>query len=282
MKLLTPILVAFIPIFGFLSAAHSAEPISPQGEPIKLFNGKNLDGLYTWLSDKKYEDPKKVFTVEDGMLHISGDGFGYVATKNCYKNYHLVAEFRWGEKTWQSRIKNARDSGLIVHCVEPDGSLGNVFMAGIEAQVIEGGTGDILVVGGKRADGSGIHVSLSAETVKGPNNATVWKKGAPRSTIEVKGEAVSRIDWYGRDPAWKDTIGFRGKQDIESPGKEWTRLDVICDGGHIQYLVNGTLANEAFDVSPSSGKILFQTEGAEIYVRRLELLPLGSEKKESK
>ena len=160
MKLTTPVLVASIVLLAFLGTARGDEPISPQGAPIKLFNGKNLDGLYTWLSDKKYEDPGKVFTVEDGMLRISGDGFGYVATKDCYKNYHLVAEYRWGGKTWQSRIKNARDSGLIVHCVEPDGSLGNVFMAGIEAQVIEGGTGDILVVGGKRADGSGIHVSL--------------------------------------------------------------------------------------------------------------------------
>ena len=87
---------------------------------------------------------------------------------------------------------------------------------------------------------------------------------------------MKRVDWYGRDPDWKDTIGFRGKQDIESPGKEWTRLDVVCDGGHITYRVNGTLANEAFDMNPTSGKILFQSEGAEVYVRRFELQPLGN------
>ncbi len=69
-------------------------------------------------------------------------------------------------------------------------------------------------------------------------------------------------------------LGFRGKQDIDSPGKEWTRLDVICDGGHILYRVNGILANEGFDAVPSSGKILFQSEGAEVYVRRFELQPL--------
>ncbi len=53
-------------------------------------------------------------------------------------------------------------------------------------------------------------------------------------------------------------------------------MDVICNGGHISYLVNGAQANEAFDVRPSSGKILLQAEGAEVFVRRFELLPLKS------
>lgn len=278
MKLTTPVLVASIVLLAFLGTARGDEPISPQGAPIKLFNGKNLDGLYTWLSDKKYEDPGKVFTVEDGMLRISGDGFGYVATKQRFKNYHLVAEYRWGGKTWQSRKTNARDSGLIVHCIEPDGSFGNTFMGGIEAQVIEGGTGDILVVVGNMPDGKPMPITLTAETAKDRDGETIWKKGGERKTFNT----FVRVNWFGRDPDWKDVVDYRGKQDIESPGKEWTRLDVICDGGHIQYLVNGTLANEAFDVSPSSGKILFQTEGAEVYVRRFELLPLDSEKKESK
>ena len=168
-------------VLGLASVSgDDAEPISPKNGPIQLFNGKNLDGLYTWLQDAKYEDPRKVFTVQDGLLHISGDGFGYICTKQRYKDYHLVVEYRWGEKTWRWRKTNARDSGVIVHCVEPDGSLGNIFMAGFEAQVIEGGTGDILVVGGKRADGGDIHVSLAAETVSGPNNSAIWKRGAPR------------------------------------------------------------------------------------------------------
>jgi hypothetical protein len=253
-----------------LACGEDAEPISPQKAPIQLFNGRNLDGLYTWLQDAKYEDPRKVFTVEDGMLHISGDGLGYICTKKPYKDYHLVVEYRWGGRTWQTRKAAARDSGVIVHCVEPDGSFGGVFMGGIEAQVIEGGTGDLLVVQGKRADGSIIPISLSAETTKGRGAEIVWKKGGQRITLDHFG----RINWFGRDPDWKDVVDFRGKQDIDSPGRQWTRLDVICDGGHIVYRVNGILANEGFDVSPCSGKILIQTELAEVYVRRFELQPL--------
>jgi hypothetical protein len=254
-----------------LAYGEDAEPISPKNATIQLFNGKNLDGLYTWLSDAKYQDPRKVFTVEDGMLHISGDGFGYVCTKQRYKDYHLVAEYRWGDRTWAGREKAAKDTGIIIHCVEPDGSCLNTFMAGIEAQIIEGGTGDFIVVPGKRADGSKIPVSIAAETAKDRKGHTIWHEGGRRSTFDGN---YAQINWFGHDPDWVNVLGFRGKHDIDSPGKEWTRLDVICDGGHVVYRVNGIQANEGFDAVPSSGKILFQSEGAEADVRRFELLPL--------
>jgi hypothetical protein len=261
--------LAVVLSFWTMARAEDTDVIRPT-KPIQLFNGKNLDGLYTWLSDAKYEDPRKVFTVKDGILNISGEGMGYICTKDRYKDYHLVAEYRWGERTWASRKKAARDSGIILHCVGPDGSFNNVFMAGIEAQVIEGGVGDILVVNAKKPDGTLTNVTLAAEITKDRDGETVWKKGGERTVFNTFG----RINWYGRDVDWTDTLNFRGKQDLDSPGREWTRLDVICDGGHVLYKVNGVLANEAFDASPSFGKILFQTEGAEIDVRRLELLPL--------
>jgi hypothetical protein len=249
---------------------NSDDAVSPK-EVIRLFNGKNLDGFYTWLKDAKYEDPRKVFTVENGLLHVSGDGLGYICTKNRYRDYHLVIEYRWGERTWGNRGDRARDSGLIVHCVEPDGSYGNgTFMAGLEAQIIEGGVGDFIVVPGKREDGSPIKVALTAETTKDRDGETVWQKGGDRMTRNS-----GRINWFGRDPDWTDKKGFRGKQDVESHGQEWTRHEVICDGGHIIQRVNGVTVNEGFDSVPSSGKILLQTELAEIYVRRYELYPLG-------
>jgi len=41
------------------------------------------------------------------------------------------------------------------------------------------------------------------------------------------------------------------------------------------YYVNCVLANEAFDVTPSTGKISLQCEGAEMDYRRFELHPLN-------
>src|SRR5690349_3572245 len=94
-------------------------------EVIQLFNGKDLTGWHTFLSDTKLEDPRKVFTVHDGLLHVSGDGFGYAVTNEAYRDYHLVAEFKWGEKTWRTRADKTKDSGILVHCVGPDGNSGN-------------------------------------------------------------------------------------------------------------------------------------------------------------
>ena len=74
---------------------------------------------------------------------------------------------------------------------------------------------------------------------------------------------------------WADRIGFRGREDVESPSGEWNRLEVIAKGDTLQYFVNGAMVNEAFDCKPSEGKILLQTEGAEMLVRRYELYPLG-------
>ena len=34
------------------------EAISPTSGPIELFNGKNLEGLYTWLPDSGYQDSR--------------------------------------------------------------------------------------------------------------------------------------------------------------------------------------------------------------------------------
>lgn len=250
--------------------AGEPTPITPKDGVIRLFNGRDLDGFYTWLQDTKYEDPRKVFTVHDGLLHISGDGFGAVTTKSTYKDYHLVIEFRWGERTWGDRKEKARDSGVLIHGTGADGCYRGNWMNSIEAQIIEGGVGDILAVRGVDAAGEPMPISVSAETTKDRDGETVWKAGGEKKTIQR-----GRINWYGRDPDWADKLGFRGRDDVESPFGRWTRMDVVCDGDRVTILVNGIKVNEAFDLVPSAGKILVQTEQAEIFVRRLELWPLG-------
>src|SRR5690242_8888369 len=59
---------------------------------VALFNGKDLTNFYTWLKNQgKNNDPEKVFTVHDGMIHISGREFGGIITDKEYDNYHLIA-----------------------------------------------------------------------------------------------------------------------------------------------------------------------------------------------
>ncbi len=250
--------------------------VSPADGPIKLFNGKNLEGFYTWIRDLKYSDPNKVFTVKDGMIHISGEGYGGLITNRAYRDYHLIIEFKWGEKTWGSRVDRTRDSGVLLHCWGPNGGFGNTWMASIEAQIIEGGVGDILVLtGSDPVTGQVLPTSLTAEITKDRDGEKVWKKGGERITL-----SRGRINWFGRDPDWVDKIGFRGKDDVESPLGEWTRMEVIADGGHLLYKVNGVVVNEAFEAKPDFGKLLLQTEQAEMFVRRYELRPLGKAPRE--
>ncbi len=259
-----------------VSADESDAPtssISPTHEVIKLFNGENLDGLYTWLEDGKYDDPRQVFRVTDGLLHVTGDGFGGILTDQEYENYHMVIEFKWGEKTWHDRADAARDSGLLIHSSGADGGYDGKWMPAIEVQVIEGGVGDLIMVNGAGKDGEPVPIAMTCETSLDRDGEPIWQAGEPRQTFDKN--HYRRINWFGRDPDWQDKLGFRGQQDPDSPVGEWTRLDVIADGDHLRMYVNGTLVNEAFDTTPRRGKLQLQTELAEIFFRRWELWPIG-------
>jgi hypothetical protein len=267
------LLFAFL-AFSFAGLVH-AEPVT---KPIELFNGKDLTNFYTWLTaPKKGEtflgknnDPLKVFTVKDGMIRVSGEGFGAFITEKEYENYHLVAEFKWGTKTYAPRADKARDSGILLHCTGPDG--GNSYdkegkpvgawMESIECQMIEGGTGDFILVGGKG---------------KPAMSATVTQKDK-QSYFDFKGEAKrftgGRINWWGRDPAWKDVAGFRGKQDVEHPVGQWNKLECICAADSITIVLNGKIVNAGYQATHTRGKIIFQSEGAELFFRKIVLLPV--------
>jgi hypothetical protein len=263
-------LVGAVSVFGDEAAPDA---ISPKGDVIRLFDGKSLDGFYTFLRDTKYDDPRQVFRVTDGMLHITGDGLGCLTTMNAYRDYHLVLEFKWGPRTWGDRKTRTKDSGLLIHSIGPDGGYGGNWMSSIEVQIIEGGMGDFILVAGNDKEGQPIPLSLTCEVDRDRDGEVIWKKGGQRETFGLKNR--QRINWFGRDPDWEDKLGFRGKQDVESPDGQWNRFDVICKGGQIQTYVNGTLVNEGFDAYPTAGRIQLQAELAEIFFRRFELWPLA-------
>ncbi|MCR4415464.1 MAG: DUF1080 domain-containing protein, partial [Thermoguttaceae bacterium] len=68
----------FLPVLATASEVLGSEAISPGDRVIRLFNGKDLSGLYTWLKESGRADPKRVFTVQDGVLRVSGEGCGYL------------------------------------------------------------------------------------------------------------------------------------------------------------------------------------------------------------
>jgi hypothetical protein len=64
------------------------------------------------------------------------------------------------------------------------------------------------------------------------------------------------------------------KKDAEKPTGEWNTVEVICDGGRMTNVVNGVVVNEGTNASVTRGRILLQSEGAEVYYRNVELTPL--------
>jgi hypothetical protein len=220
------------------------------------------------------DKPEEVFVLKDNQLTISGRGWGHMMTKSAFKDYHLVVEFKFTGKTWGSRVAKARDSGILVHCHGPLGAVGGAWPASVEAQIIEGGMGDFLVLSPKLPDGTVLQTSLDAEFELDRDKERRWKKGAVRQQV-----LSGRINWELRDEDWADVIDFRGKNDPDAPIGEWNKMEVIAKGDTIQILFNGRMVNEGFASKPSSGPVAIQTECAEMVVRRYELLPLGGEQR---
>jgi len=181
-------------------------------EMIQVFDGKSLDGFYTWMKDTKYEDPRNVFGVTDGMLHVSGDGLGGLLTDKEYRDYHLVMEAKWGPRTWEKRKERTKDSGLLIHSIGADGGYSDTWMPSIEVQMIEGGFGDFILVAGNDKDGEPVPMTLTTETARDRDDEVIWKEDGAPETFDL--ENRRRINWYGRDPDWEDVIGFRGKNEL--------------------------------------------------------------------
>ncbi len=262
-----------------LPAVRAQEPaaIAPSA-PIKLFDGASLANFETWLVDHHSADPQRVFSVVDQIdgapaIRISGQTWGGLLTKAAYRDYRLVAEFRWGGVTWGDRKARARDSGILLHAQGRLGNTGKDFngpwLRSIEFQIIEGGVGDILPVLGYDESGAAIRPTVTATTRKDRDGETVFDARGTTGTF-----AGGRINWWGRSEDWADQLGFRGAQDVETAGFGWTHVEAVVDGSNLTYFVNGQRVNAATNSSFTSGKIMIQSEGAEIYFRRLELQPL--------
>ncbi len=264
------VLLAIFPASVVLGAdAPSDEAIAPGKEAIRLFNGKDLRGWYTWLKASGREDPKHVFTAEDGMIHASGEGDGYLATEKPYKDYHLVLEYKWGKRTDGS--DNVRNAGVLLHGTGPDGSHeSRAWMASIECQLAQGCEGDLIVIRGKDPKGKPIPVTISTETTVASDGRTRWQPGGKKTVY-----SGDQFWWARHEPGFKELLDTRGKADVASPVGHWTRVECIARGSRITIKINGVAVNECYDVWPAAGKILLQCEGNEIWFRNVELRPVG-------
>jgi hypothetical protein len=277
-----PITLSFV--FLLLSA-----PLHAQDAWKSLWNGKDLAGWSTWLDkpqpatdvpglqrgvDGKYpepigsdRDPLHVFSVVevDGKpaLRISGQVMGELRTLESFQNYRLRLQFKWGTLKWPPRdgATTQRDSGLLYHVHSAPGAEGRTWARSIELQIQERDVGDLYAVGSQ--------ISV---------RSTERKEGA---------QTLFDYDPHGDLHVFSQVPGQDGrcvkKPDAEKSSGEWNTIELICFGEDSLHLVNGQVVMRLHGprridgpqpAPVTSGPIILQSEGAEIYFRNIEFQPI--------
>jgi len=143
---------------------------------IQLFNGKNLSNWVFHLKDPAV-DPSTVFTVSDGVVHIKGDPFGYMRTKDTYSEYTLHVEWRYpGE---------ASNSGVFIHAQLPD----TIWLKCFECQLKSGSAGDFVCMNGAKMNeiknNSRVVTKMAASSEKPVGEWNAMEVICKSNTIEV-------------------------------------------------------------------------------------------------
>jgi hypothetical protein len=254
-----------------------------------LWNGRDLSGWSTWMqrseptsdvpgftrgADGKYteaigagRDPLNVFTVveADGRtaIRISGEVFGELRSGQSFSDYRLRLQFKWGEKKWPPRHKpeTRRDSGLLYHVHAAPGAEGRTWARSIELQIQEHDVGDLYAIGSE--------ISVRSKR-RMENERTLFD-----------------YDPSGEWNIFSQVPGKEGRcvkqSDNEKPTGEWNTVEVICLGEDSIHVVNGKVmmrlhAPRRIDgptpAPVTSGPIILQSEGAEIFYRDIEVTPI--------
>jgi len=251
-----------------------------------LFNGQDLEGWETYIgvpaatvnvpglekdSVGNYvepigltKDPLSIFQVvnEDGepAVRVSGEVNGSLATKDEFENYHFKMQVKWGEKKWYSREDALRNSGLLYHGTGDYGVGLGVWKQSHECQVMETMFGDSYRMGDT-------YCSIRASVPEGGNryvydpNAELVEFGQDKQGGKICSKSVTN----------------------EKPLGEWNTVEIICVGTTSVHVINGVvnMINEDSHLlvdgqkKPlSKGNIQLQSEGAEVFFRKMEIRPV--------
>ncbi|WP_299668714.1 DUF1080 domain-containing protein [uncultured Polaribacter sp.] len=252
------------PVLESISGGSITNKKSTKAKPKKgfktIFNGKNLDGWYLKIRSGDEDMAKKVFAIEDGMIHVFGNSFpkeynlntgandthGLIYTKKSYSKYILRFEYKWGENIANNFDKWQYDAGVYYHVIND-----KVWPVGIEYQIrydhttARNHTGDLIRPAGSDYDW---FCEEGSETYLHPDNG--GKPEAKRS--------------------WMHFASPTNK--FNALNNKWNQCEIIVMGN--QYAIhklNGKIVNMAFNLEPGAGIFGFQSETAEIYYRNIQV-----------
>jgi hypothetical protein len=203
---------------------------------ISLFNGKDLSG---WEADvpAKDKDPNlpASFVVRDGVLVSRGKPEGHLVTTAAFKDYRLVAEYRFPGK--------GGNCGILVHASKPR-ALYKMFPQSIEVQMNSGDAGDFWCI----------------------------QEDIQVKDMETRRPRKGNEKWGGAEGDARRILNLTDGS--ERPLGEWNTMVIEARGRTIKVWVNGALVNDGFSATAESGKIALQAEGTEVEFRKVEVGPL--------
>jgi hypothetical protein len=260
---------------------------------IDLFNGKNLDGFYTFLQRSgKDADPKGYVKVENGLLHIMGNEVtsevvetGYIATYREFSDCRIRVEFKWGEKRFPNRLEAKRDNGLCYHIVGKD----VVWPTWVECQIQESDCGDVFLLGNTKGGPGGLTTFNPGRGARGAGAA------APVGGQAGQGRGAAATGAGSTTPAPPPQVNtnprVQGNRILKEGDFEnrndWNTIEVILQNDRSAHIVNGRIVNAVNNIQQpdpanpgqfiplTRGKIAVQAEYAEIWYRRIAVKMLA-------
>ena len=224
---------------------------------VAIFNGKDLSGTYTFLTDQGYgRDPNGVFSVRDSLIHALPSGRGHLGYANTRINFHARVSWRFGP------AGTSHNAGLMYHVDENAPKRNAQYPRSIECQMAETRAGELWTI-------SGVWARTTIDPRTTAVNARYLEPGKGGIPL-VQGEPDRRIS-------------------LQSPLEKlggWNTLEIIVLGDSVVHKVNGMVALRAGGMrAPDStapteyakgkpfigGNLALQAEGQEVYYRKWEI-----------
>jgi hypothetical protein len=258
---------ALIVFASFLAGLFMVTSCQTEAEWKALYNGQDLQEWDMFLGSSLGADfdslaqaatNEKVFSIVEmegeKVIRISGEINGSLATRESFENYHLRLVFKWGETVY-----SRRNSGLLYHSFGDFGVSFGTWMPNIELQLMHDNLGDTYLM-----------ANTACETPAVKNEEKNQFFYTPGAEWVAFGEHAN-----GRS--------IKKSHDMEKPLGQWNVVDLYCFGTTAVHVVNGetvmvnnnTGVYENGVVNPlTAGKIQIQSEGAELFVKSIEVKPI--------
>lgn len=207
-------------------------------------------------------DPLNVYAITtiDGepAIRVTGQVFGTLITEKEYENFHIRLQFKWGEKKWAPRLNEPRDAGLLYHGFGAPGSVEHRWHSTQECQIQQGDTGDYWPIG---------DVTIDIPSVK--TDTSKWWVYSPGASL--------RNYFFSNELSERRCMK---KPDNEKNHGEWNTVEVIAHGDSSVHIVNGKVVMRLYHsrkvvdgvaMPLTKGKIALQSEGAELYYRKVQI-----------